>query len=96
MYIFAIFHSKYICAAVHIQYLCIGATHSTFKIWVHDERIARRDKKSENFQMFKLDLEKVEESEIKLPTSAGSRKKQESSRKTPTAASVTTLKPLTV
>ena len=34
-----------------------------------------------NFQMFKLDLEKAEESEIKLPTSAGSWKKQESSRK---------------
>jgi len=31
--------------------------------------------------MFKLDLEKVEESEIKLPTSTGSLKKQESSRK---------------
>ena len=30
-----------------------------------------------NFQMFKLDLEKAEESEIKLPTSAGSSKKQE-------------------
>ena len=35
-----------------------------------------------NFQMFKLDLEKAEEPEIKLPTSAGSLKKQESSRKT--------------
>ena len=34
-----------------------------------------------NFQMFKLDLEKAEELEIKLPTSAGSSKKQESSRK---------------
>ena len=34
-----------------------------------------------NFQMFKLDLEKKEEPEIKLPTSAGSSKKQESSRK---------------
>ena len=30
-----------------------------------------------NFQMFKLDLEKVEEPEIKLPTSAGSSKNQE-------------------
>ena len=30
-----------------------------------------------NFQMFKLDLEKAEEPEIKLPTSAGSWKKQE-------------------
>ena len=34
-----------------------------------------------NFQMFKLDLEKVEEPEIKLPTSVGLSKKQESSRK---------------
>ena len=34
-----------------------------------------------NFQMFKLVLEKAEEPEIKLPTSAGSLKKQESSRK---------------
>ena len=33
------------------------------------------------FQMFKLDLEKAEELEIKLPTSIGSLKKQESSRK---------------
>ena len=35
-----------------------------------------------NFQMFKLDLEKAEEPEIKLPASVGSSKKQESSRKT--------------
>ena len=34
-----------------------------------------------DFQMFKLDLEKAEEPQIKLPTSAGSSKKQESSRK---------------
>ena len=32
-----------------------------------------------NFQMFKLVLEKAEETEIKLPTSAGSSKKQKSS-----------------
>ena len=37
---------------------------------------------SQNFQMFKLDLEKAEEPEIKLPTSVGSSRKQESSRKT--------------
>ena len=49
-----------------------------------------------NFQMFKLDLEKAEEPEVKLPTSAGSLKKQESSRKTPTSALLTTPKPLTV
>ena len=45
---------------------------------------------------FKLVLEKVEEPEIKLPTFAGSSKKQESSRKTSTSASLTTPKPLTV
>ena len=49
-----------------------------------------------DFQMFKLDLEKAEEPEIKLPTSAGSYKKQENSRKISTSALLTTLKPLTV
>ena len=41
-----------------------------------------------NFQMFKLDLEKAEEAEIKLPTSAGSSKKHKSSRKTSAAKSL--------
>ena len=49
-----------------------------------------------NFQMFKLVLEKVEEPEIKLPTSAGSSKKHESSRKTSISALLTMPKPLTV
>ena len=42
-----------------------------------------------NFQMFKLDLEKAEEPEIKLPTSTGSWKTLESSRKTSTSALLT-------
>ena len=46
--------------------------------------------------MFKLDLEKVEELEIKFPTSVESLKKQENSRKTFTSALLTTPKPLTV
>ena len=46
--------------------------------------------------MFKLDLEKPEEPEIKLPTSIGSLKKQVSSRKTSTSALLTMPKPLTV
>ena len=46
--------------------------------------------------MFKLVLEKAEEPEIKLPTSAGSSKKQESSRKTDISALLTLPKPLTV
>ena len=51
---------------------------------------------TENFQMFKLDLEKAEEPEIKLLTFVGSPKKPENSRKTYTSVSLTTLKPLTV
>ena len=46
--------------------------------------------------MFKLDLEKAEKPKIKLSTFIGSLKKQESSKKTSTSASLTTPKPLTV
>ena len=46
--------------------------------------------------MFKLDLEKPEEPEIKLPTSIGSSKKQENSTKKSTSVSLTMLKPLSV
>ena len=49
-----------------------------------------------NFQMFKLVLEKAEEPEIKLPTSAGSSKKQKSSRKTSISALLTMPKPYCV
>ena len=49
-----------------------------------------------NFQMFKLDLEKAEEAEIKLPTSTESLEKQEDSRKTYTSALLTMPKSLTV
>ena len=49
-----------------------------------------------NFQMFKLVLEKAEEPEVKLPTSTGSSKKQESSRKISISALLTMPKPLTV
>ena len=46
--------------------------------------------------MFKLVLEKAEEPEIKLPTSSGSSKKQESSTKTSISALLTMPKPLTM
>ena len=49
-----------------------------------------------NFHVFKLVLEKTEEPEIKLPTSTGSLKKQESSSKTSISALLATPKPLTV
>ena len=49
-----------------------------------------------NFQMFQLVFKKAEEPEIILPTSTGSWKKQESSRKTSISALLTMPKPLTV
>ena len=49
-----------------------------------------------NFVIFKLDLKKEEEPEIKLPTSVGSSKKQEHSRETSAFALLTTPKLLTV
>ena len=49
-----------------------------------------------DFQVFKLILEKAEEPEVKLPTSTGASKKQESSNKTPTSALLTMPKPLTM
>ena len=47
------------------------------------------------FQIFKLDFKKAEEPEVKLPTSVGSSKKHQSSRKTSTFALLTMPKPLT-
>ena len=49
-----------------------------------------------NFQVYKLGLEKAEESEIKLPTFVESWRKQGSSRITSTSASLTIVKSLTV
>ena len=76
-------HSNYCTIALisHISKVMLKISKSGFNsIW------------TENFQVFKLDLEKAEEPEIKLPTSIGSSKKQENSRKT--SASLTTLKSL--
>ena len=51
---------------------------------------------TKNFQMYKLDLEKAEEPEIKLPTFVGSWTKQGNSKTTSTSASLTMLKHLTL
>ena len=51
---------------------------------------------TENFQMYKLDIGKAEKSEIKLPTSTGSEKKQGNFKKTPTSVLLTMLESLTV
>ena len=72
------------------------AMHSSILAWrIHGQR-GLVGTWTENFQMFKLDLEKAEEPEIKLPTSIGSSKKQQSSRKTSTSVLLTMPKPLTV
>ena len=79
--------------------------HSRREVWLHflkgaaSKSVAKPGFNSMwtvNFQMFKLDLEKAEEPEIKLSTSFGSWKKQKSSRKISTSALLTTPKPLTV
>ena len=51
---------------------------------------------TEKFQIHKLDFKEAKEAEIKQLTLVGSWRKQRSSRKTSTSASLTTLKPLTV
>ena len=51
---------------------------------------------TKNFQTYKLDLDKAEEPEIKVPTSIGSSKKRENSRKRSISASLTTSNPLTM
>ena len=78
------------CSYYHTIALISHASKVMFKI------LQARLQQYVNFQMFKLVLEKAEETEIKLPTSAGSLKKQESSRKTSISALLTIPKPLTV
>ena len=73
-----------------------NCTHLTHTSKVMLKILQERLQQDKNFQIFKLDLEKAEEPQIKLSTSVGSSKKQESSRKTSTSALLTTPKPLIV
>ena len=61
-------------AQLHAFHMLAKSCSKFFKPGFNSTRI-------ENFQMFKLDLEKAEKSEIKLPTSTGSLKKQENFHK---------------
>ena len=72
------------------------SNYHTIALISHTSKVMLKILQTENFQMCKLDLEKAEEPEIKLPTSAGSWKKQESSRKASISALLTMPKPLTV
>jgi len=74
----------------------LHSSHTLVKSWSKFSKPGISNMWTVNFQMFKLDLEKAEKTEIKLPISVGSLKKQECSRKTSTSALLTTAKPLTV
>ena len=78
------------------NYLTIALISHASKVMLKILQPGFNSTQTENFQMFKFHLEKAEEPEIKLPTSIGSQKKQESSRKTSASALLTTPKPLTV
>ena len=75
-------------------YVC--SNYRTIALISHANKVMLRLQQYVNFLMFKVVLGKAEESEVKLPTSAGSWKKQESCRKTSISALLTMPKPLTV
>ena len=79
-----------------LNYHTIALISHTSKVLLKSQQAGFRNTWTVKFQMFKLDLEKAEELEIQLPTSAGSSKKQDSSRKTSISALLTMPKPLTV
>ena len=74
----------------------LGSFHILAKQCSKSFKIGFNSSWTENFQLYKLDLDKAEEPEIKLPISVGSQKKQENSSKTSASASLTILKLLIV
>ena len=68
----------------------------TNKVMLRILRARLQQQFNENFKVFKLDLEKTEDPEFKLPTFIGSQKKQENSRTASTSALLITPKPLPV
>ena len=80
----------------HSNYGTIALISHTSKVILKILQARLQQYVNHELQMFKLDLEKAEEPEIKVLTSTGSLKKQESSRKTSISALFTMPKPLTV
>ena len=78
------------------NYLTIAFISHSSKVMLKILQARLQQYMNHELSMFRLDLEKAEEPEVKLPTSAGSWKKQESSRKTSISALLTMPKPLTV
>ena len=78
------------------NYCTIALISHTSKVMLKILQARLQQYVNRKFLIFKLVVEKAEELEIKLPTSAGSWKKQESSRITSISALLTVPKPLTV
>ena len=78
------------------NYYTIALISHASKVMLKILQVRHQQYMNHELQTFKLYSEKAEEPEIKLPTSLGSLKKQESSRKTSTSALLTMPKPLTV
>ena len=83
------------CQRMFKHHTVVLISHAT-KVMLKILQLSFNSMWTENFQMFKLDLEKAEEPEIKLPTFNGSWRKQGNSRKPYTSALLTMLKPLIV
>ena len=79
-----------------LNYCTIALISHTSKVMLKILKARLQQYMTMNFQMFKLVLKKAEEAEIKLPISAGTSKKEESSRKTSLSALLSKPKHLTV
>ena len=78
------------------NYHTIALMSHASKLMLNVLKLGLKSKQTKNFQMFKLDLEKAEEPEIKLSASFGLLKKQENSVKSSTSTSLTMVKSLTL
>ena len=78
------------------NYCTIALISHASKVILKNLQVRLQQYMNHEFQMFKLDLEKAEEPEVKLPTSIKSSKRQENTRKTSTSALLTMPKHLTV
>ena len=78
------------------SYLTIAIISHANKIMLKILQARLSSMQTKNFQMYKLDLEKSEEPEVKLPISVGSQQKQVNSKNPSTSVSLTMLKPLTL
>ena len=93
-----VFHCCLICISLRTNVQMTAQLHSFHVLarsYSKSSKLGFNSTWTKNLQMYKLDLENVEKPEIKLPTSTGSSKKQESSTKTSISDLLTMPKPLT-